>query len=398
MTVYAWSTTAASNASADSTINWSEGQLPSTVNDSARAMMARWAAWLDQVGATVTYGGSGNAYTATSTVAHALTAYAAGNIFALKANHTNTGGATINIDSLGAKSIVTPAGAAMQASQIVSGGIYLLVYDGTSFQIVNALAAAAPRGYLAGYTMTNNAGGTTAIDVAAGSARNSSNVVDIVSAAAITNKTLGTAWAAGNSQGMLDTGSIGNDTYHIFAIRKDSDGSVDVLASLSATSPTMPSGYTHFRRIGSVVRTGGAIKLFSQIGDAVYWITPVQDVNATIAANTARTARTLTVPTGIAVEVIGNASIGLAGGAETRYLFITTPGLDDSAPGPQVASVSTFHENVSGNVHYANSAYVCHTNTSAQVNTRTFGFPTLGGNVIIGLLTRGYVDRRGRDD
>ena len=144
MTVYAWSTTAASNSTADGTINWAEGQLPSTVNDSARAMMARWAAWLDQIGGTATYGGSSNAYTATSPTGHALTAYAAGNLYALKANHTNSGAATINIDGLGAKSIVTPAGAAMPAGAIVSGGVYLLVYDGTSFQVASALAGYQP--------------------------------------------------------------------------------------------------------------------------------------------------------------------------------------------------------------------------------------------------------------
>jgi hypothetical protein len=35
-----WSQTAASNSTQDSTVNWAEGQSPSTVNDSARAMMA----------------------------------------------------------------------------------------------------------------------------------------------------------------------------------------------------------------------------------------------------------------------------------------------------------------------------------------------------------------------
>lgn len=38
--ISAWSTTAANNATGDSSINWAEGQLPSTVNNSARAMMA----------------------------------------------------------------------------------------------------------------------------------------------------------------------------------------------------------------------------------------------------------------------------------------------------------------------------------------------------------------------
>lgn len=38
--IRAWSTTAADNDDADATINWLENQLPSTVNNSARAMMA----------------------------------------------------------------------------------------------------------------------------------------------------------------------------------------------------------------------------------------------------------------------------------------------------------------------------------------------------------------------
>ncbi len=46
----AWSTTAADNDDADSAINWLEGQLPSTVNGSARAMMAVIRAWYEAGG------------------------------------------------------------------------------------------------------------------------------------------------------------------------------------------------------------------------------------------------------------------------------------------------------------------------------------------------------------
>jgi hypothetical protein len=45
MTLAQWSTVAANNATADPSINWQEGQAPSTVNDSARAMMAAIATW-----------------------------------------------------------------------------------------------------------------------------------------------------------------------------------------------------------------------------------------------------------------------------------------------------------------------------------------------------------------
>ncbi|MFS2103677.1 tail fiber domain-containing protein [Ralstonia sp. Ralssp135] len=45
MSLWQWSTTPANNATAATAINWAEGQPPSTVNDSARQMMADVAAW-----------------------------------------------------------------------------------------------------------------------------------------------------------------------------------------------------------------------------------------------------------------------------------------------------------------------------------------------------------------
>lgn len=45
MSLWQWSTTPANNATAATNINWAEGQAPSTVNDSARQMMADVATW-----------------------------------------------------------------------------------------------------------------------------------------------------------------------------------------------------------------------------------------------------------------------------------------------------------------------------------------------------------------
>ncbi len=50
MSFWKWSRTAANNATADGSINWAEGQAPSTVNDSARAMMAAASKYRDDVG------------------------------------------------------------------------------------------------------------------------------------------------------------------------------------------------------------------------------------------------------------------------------------------------------------------------------------------------------------
>jgi prophage DNA circulation protein len=61
MSFWKWSRTAANNATADGSINWAEGQAPSTVNDSARAMMAAASKYRDDVGGAIATAGTGTA-------------------------------------------------------------------------------------------------------------------------------------------------------------------------------------------------------------------------------------------------------------------------------------------------------------------------------------------------
>jgi hypothetical protein len=60
MTLYTWSKTPSNNTTADATINWAEGQSPSSVNDSARASMAAVAKFRDDNnGADLRHAGRG---------------------------------------------------------------------------------------------------------------------------------------------------------------------------------------------------------------------------------------------------------------------------------------------------------------------------------------------------
>ena len=45
----AWSTTASSNGSADTNVNFAEGQLAPTLNNSSRAAMAAIKGWANQI-------------------------------------------------------------------------------------------------------------------------------------------------------------------------------------------------------------------------------------------------------------------------------------------------------------------------------------------------------------
>jgi hypothetical protein len=124
--IWSWSVTASSNGTADSGINWAEGMPAASVNDSARTVMARIAAFLDDIGAGTASTGSSNAYAITA--ASGFTAYADGIIVGLTANFTNTGAATLNANSVGAKSIYAN-GAVLTGGEITSGGAYVFAYD-----------------------------------------------------------------------------------------------------------------------------------------------------------------------------------------------------------------------------------------------------------------------------
>jgi hypothetical protein len=131
--VYDWSTTAASNSNADPGINWAEGMLPSAVNDSARATMAAIAAFLRD--ATVTTGGSGNAYTATYT--QAMRSWSPG-YFSFVPNRDNTGAATISRDGLAPKPLRAAVGVPLVSGQLKSGSLYIASYSTTGDEVLLA--------------------------------------------------------------------------------------------------------------------------------------------------------------------------------------------------------------------------------------------------------------------
>lgn len=93
---------------------------------------------LTQEFTTGTVGGTADAITLTLPIAPASYTDLA---LEFKASGTNTGAVTINVNSLGTKNIqILKAGvlSALAASDIVSGAIYRIVYDGTQFQIINS--------------------------------------------------------------------------------------------------------------------------------------------------------------------------------------------------------------------------------------------------------------------
>lgn len=139
MTVYTWSQTAADNDDIDSTINWQEGQSAGSLNNSARAMMAALAKWRDDTSGKLVATGSSNAYAVTTN--QTFTALSDGLFLVIEANHTNTGAASLNVDSLGAKSLIPYDGAEFPAGEIIDGAKYAVCYDASAESGVGAWIA-----------------------------------------------------------------------------------------------------------------------------------------------------------------------------------------------------------------------------------------------------------------
>lgn len=264
---------------------------------------------------------------------------------------------------------------------------------GVAAAISAALTAAQrlPLGYFSGFALSNNGGApSTTVNVGAGSARDSTNTVDINLQSTFSGllQTSG-AWSSGSGGNKLDAGArVLNATYHAFVIRKTSDGTGDILFSLSATAPTMPSGYSGFRRIGRVSTDASTvIRGFKARGNGCYdWVTPIIEVTSIgVAAGTS--VLTLTGMGGAFTECRMNALIvGDSGNIRVTPIDVDNPatgadwtnytgGIMSNVPSPSVS------EGIAGECTVA-------VGTAGTVNLRTF----VGSGTVAGLrvLTMGW--------
>lgn len=126
--MWQWSETASSNASSDPQINWREGQSPSSVNDSARAMMAALAGYRDDISGALNTTGTASAYLLTTNQG-LPNPPTDGQLIAITVNITNGIAPTLTADGGGAFPIQSSAGVAIPAGTLVSGSPYSLKFS-----------------------------------------------------------------------------------------------------------------------------------------------------------------------------------------------------------------------------------------------------------------------------
>ncbi|MET3590390.1 microcystin-dependent protein [Bartonella silvatica] len=134
--IYNWSLTASENAGADSLINWSEGQSPHTVNNSARGMMQRVREYLSDIGGALDSHFEIDHHQQQTTIgltsSSSLSRYSNGLSLRFKAKESNVGVTTIRLNNLGGQSVYKASETGVTAvvgGEIQRGCAYTLVYD-----------------------------------------------------------------------------------------------------------------------------------------------------------------------------------------------------------------------------------------------------------------------------
>lgn len=249
-------------------------------------------------------------------------------------------------------------------------------------------APAVAQGYLFGLTLSNGTDATNDIDIAAGKCRDALDTQNIV-LSAIT-KQLDSAWSAGTNAGGRSSASLADGTWHVFAIAK-ADGTADVLFH-TAVDPTsvLPTDYTVYRRIGSILRESGAIVGFVQYENKFLRSTIAADVSSTPGLNAVT--QTLSVPSGIVVEALVRASLYSDRTDLFTGLLLTPLSVTDATPSLQNAQLVLPR----AGTNPAMAEVAVFTNTSRQIRSRVGNTAGAAVSHTMTISTFGWNDRRGQ--
>lgn len=289
-------------------------------------------------------------------------------------------------------------------TRLTDVGTFEYIDDGDSTQWVERNVGGGSgtlaKGYLFGLGTSNDTDTAHDILIAVGQCVDSTGTTLMKLTTAIA-KQIDAAWAAGDDAGGLDgTESVGgtpdaSTTYHLYLISDDSGTTVDAVFSETApaSGPTLPSGYTKYRRIASFPLDGSAnVVAYSQLGDEFLLSVPVSEFTTNVPGTDAVTPA-LSVPLGIQVDAIFAFHLQDDSPAADTNALITAIDQADTAPSATVFTVR-LENSTDGTDTGANTGWIrVRTDTSGQIRYHLDNSD--GGLWAIG-VTSGWIDTRGR--
>lgn len=256
--------------------------------------------------------------------------------------------------------ITTAAGDVFVLRGEASGVVRVTGYMRASGQglTVDPLVAAQADRRLRGLVLSNNTtDAVNDIDISAGSCVSDDGTTIMTLAANITIETDAVFDGTGNKG--LDTGAAGDNTYHVWVVNNPSTGATRAIASLSVSAPTLLSGWTKKKCIGSIVRSGGTILAFKQTGNIFNYDVPRQFITGSTNSSTSAANVSALCPTGLKLQILATGSFdgSVIGGA-----FFYDPDQTGAAP-----SAGTGRISVGSGVSGGGGAFTCVTNASGEV-------------------------------
>ncbi len=330
--------------------------------------------------------GAANAYIVT--LSRAPAAYTAGMPISFLPTNVNTGVSTVNVNTLGVKTIIRPDGNGLHSGDLPASKAVHLIYDGTNFVLLNPAKPTFPKGHIHGLGLSQDTDTVHDLLVATGECRSDADDGDMILGTAIT-KQIDVDWAEGDDDGGFPSGlTLTLDTvYHYFVIGKSTDPTaVDAGWDTSLTAANLlsdASAYDLYRRIRSEKVDGSAeIRDFFQDGDYVS-IDYYRDFTETPPNTTEQTKTLSRLPTGI--RILADVVTALSGSA----IFINTGGGDDTVALP---TSSLYELDLTANANRVHQRGNLLTNTSAQVKYRSSA-----ASDTIRMFIHGWIDIRGKD-
>lgn len=323
------------------------------------------------------------------------------------AGNSNTGASTVNVNGKGVKDIVHDNGSALGNGQILVGNFITLVYKDSTGKFIlvddgqggSIYTLPLPPDYRSGCRYyPNSTTPATKIDIEAGKWRSADDTINLTLVSTLI-KQFDNDWAEGDDVGGFASGATRaiNSPFHLFLIGKPNGatdaGFDDSITATNLLADASGSGYTKYRRIGTVYSTGTTTNLSDFIMDIVgdkrivYWYSLYTDYNKPSAVPA-----TLLVPLKTPADIRTTAIITTDMDVNVNYgkIYYSNPDQQDQTPVHNPGSVGSFP--LSDNVGYTATVHSGRvrilTNTNRQIRFRTD--PAWGGSSHLSISTVGW--------
>lgn len=200
------------------------------------------------------------------------------------------------------------------AGDVTQNGVQTLTNKTLTSPVINGVTGLLTQGMIFGITFSNNvADPTNDLDWTVGGCASIATNPMLMAVPGGTMQ-LDVAYGTGNG-GRLDA-AISDGTWHCFAFSDGTTVKVGMSKSLNPTgAPNYPAGFTHYRRIFSIIRKTGAILPFKHIAGIYVYIDAVTDLTAGAGVTRVNALFPMTVPIGFPVRpmVSGSMSVNATG-------------------------------------------------------------------------------------